>query len=176
MTEVFFADCPEDDEHRYGHALARYALGRHFPDAELILRHNHKPQTTLPGAYVSISHSLNVCAAAVSDGEIGLDIELTHRDSGRLIKIAERFFAPDELAYVRESPERRFYEIWCKKESYVKYTGAGFSAEFPGFSVFRLDEQFSPFEIYGHYGCICSAESTKINPIFVNYDEFSDFL
>ena len=32
MTEVFFTGCPEDDEHRYGHALARYALKKVFGD------------------------------------------------------------------------------------------------------------------------------------------------
>ncbi|MGN1127411.1 MAG: 4'-phosphopantetheinyl transferase family protein [Candidatus Flemingiibacterium sp.] len=176
MTEVFFTGCPEDDEHRYGHALARYALKKVFGDDRLILRPGHKPLAALPGAHVSISHSLNVCAAAVSDREIGLDIELTSRSADRLIKLAGRFFAADELDYIMADPKRRFYEIWCRKESYVKYTGEGFSRSFPGFSVFKVSEHFSSFEIYGHFGCVCSLEATKIVPKFVDNAEISEYL
>ena len=134
MIEVFFADCPEDDEHRYGHALARYSLERLFGRCELILKPHMKPEASLPGAYLSISHSVNVCAVAASDIPVGLDIELTTRNADRLLKLAERFFSPDEFEYVKAMPEQRFYEIWCKKESYVKYTGEGFRRIFPGFS------------------------------------------
>ena len=135
-----------------------------------------KPEASLPGVYLSISHSVNVCAVAVSDIPVGLDIELTTRNAYRLQKLAERFFSPDEFEYVRAMPEQRFYEIWCKKESYVKYTGEGFRRRFPGFSVFELEERFSSFEVYGHFGCVCSNESLKITPRFVNSAEISAYL
>ncbi len=177
MIRVFFADCPENDEHRYGHALAKYAIGKVFgKDAKLVLTPHRKPSVTLPGAYLSISHSGGVCVAAVSDSEIGVDVELSERDAGRIRKLAARFFSKDETDYVMADPERRFYEIWCRKESYVKYTGEGFTRSFSGFSVFDLPEHFSSFEIYGHYGCICSLESAKIAPRFVNSAEISEYL
>ena len=176
MIEVFFADCPEEDEHRYGHALARYSLERLFGRCELILKPHMKPEANLAGAYLSISHSVNVCAVAASDIPVGLDIELTTRNADRLLKLAERFFSPDEFEYVKAMPEQRFYEIWCKKESYVKYTGEGFRRKFPGFSVFDLKERFSSFEVYGHFGCVCSYERVEITPKFVNSAEISAYL
>ena len=175
MIEVFCARF-EGDEHLYGHALARYALDKVFGDPGLILTPNKKPLAVFPGAHLSISHSLDVCAVAVADKPVGLDIELNKRPVERLLKLAGRFFAPDEVEYVKAAPERRFYEIWCEKESYVKYTGEGFTRSFPGFSVFDVPEHFSSFEIYGHYGCICSPESAKIAPRFVNSAEISEYL
>ena len=177
MIEVFYADCPESDEHRYGHALAKYAIAKIFGKAaRLVLTPHKKPSVTLPGAYISISHSRGVCVVALSDSEIGVDIELSERDTGRIKKIVARFFSRDEAKYVMEDPERRFYEIWSKKEAYVKYTGEGFTRSFSGFSVFMLDEHFSSFEFYGHYGWICSNESAEIRPEFVNNAEISEYL
>ena len=175
MIEVFCARF-EGDEHLYGHALARYALERVFGDPGLILTPNKKPLAVFPGAHLSISHSLDVCAVAVADEPVGLDIELNERPVERLLKLAGRFFAPDELEYVKADPERRFYEIWCEKESYVKYTGEGFSRSFPGFSVFGLEERFSSFDVYGHFGCVCAARSCNIAPVFVNCAEISRYL
>ena len=175
MIRVFHTKAG-DDEHLYGHALARYALGREFVDSELILAPQKKPLAKAPGAYLSISHSCGVCAVAVADEPVGLDIELNEREPERLMKLAKRFFSSDEAEYVKPDPARRFYEIWCKKESYVKYTGEGFSREFPGFSVFDLNERFSSFDIYGHFGCVCAMESAGIEPVFVDSAEISRYL
>ncbi len=176
MTQVFYTKA-DGDEHSLGHALAKYALKR-FSDsaAEIIFIPNTKPYVTTPGLFVSLSHSLGVCAAAVSNIPIGLDIELNERSVEKTLKLAERFFAPDELEYVRLDPLNRFFELWCKKESYVKLTGEGFSRSFKDFSVFKLSEHFSSFYIYGHFGCICSSELCEIEPIFVHSDDFSQYL
>lgn len=173
MIRVFHTKAG-DDEHLSGHALARYALFREFGDSRLILTPRKKPLAA-PGAYLSISHSCGVCAVAVADEPVGLDIELNERAPEKLMKLAKRFFSADEAEYVKPDPANRFYEIWCKKESYVKYTGEGFSREFPGFSVFALKEHFSSFEIYGHFGCVCMLKSAEIEPTFVNSAEISRY-
>lgn len=88
------------------------------------------------GMYVSISHSHGLCAAAVSDSEVGVDIEYIDpsRSTERLKRLAARFFSADELAYIKAGADagdavlpERFFEVWCAKESYVKYTGTGLS-------------------------------------------------
>ena len=58
----------------------------------------------------------------------------------RLVRIAERFFANDEITFINSSPDSetlaaRFYWIWTRKEAYIKYTGLGIGAGLSGFSV-----------------------------------------
>jgi phosphopantetheinyl transferase len=59
-----------------------------------------------------------------------------------------RFFHPDEQDYVfaAQGQERvkRFYEIWTKKESYLKYLGTGIDCALNSFSV--LYQTVSCFE------------------------------
>jgi phosphopantetheinyl transferase len=93
----------------------------------------------------SISHSgryIAVLFAGAASGEVGLDIEDTGagrsgrvQDAVRLMKIAERFFTPEEAAWVREDPPERFFRIWTGKESYIKYTGRGLGQGLDTFSV-----------------------------------------
>jgi 4'-phosphopantetheinyl transferase len=86
---------------------------------------NGKPyfeDSTLP--QFSISHSGGVSVAACSDFSVGIDIELisTDRDHKR---IADRFFTKAELDtfYNNGSDTKSFFEIWTRKEAYVKYLG-----------------------------------------------------
>ena len=71
------------------------------------------------GMYVSISHSHGLCAAAVSDSEVGVDIEYIdpNRPVERLKRLAKRFFSADELAYIKAEADagdavlpERFFE------------------------------------------------------------------
>jgi 4'-phosphopantetheinyl transferase len=55
----------------------------------------------------------------------GIDVERID-DKRPWPAIAERFFSPRECAYLNEAPTPdRFFEIWTKKEAYVKLTGEG---------------------------------------------------
>lgn len=72
----------------------------------------------------SVSHSGSRVILAVSDKEIGADIE---RIRPRRLDVANRFFTAGEVAYVGDSVER-FYEIWTKKEAFGKWCGGGFSS------------------------------------------------
>ena len=73
----------------------------------------------------SLSHTRDVVAVAIADKPVGIDVEkISERDitalSRRALTDAER----EELE--RLSPEdrlTRFYEIWCKKESFFKTLG-----------------------------------------------------
>ncbi len=51
----------------------------------------------------------------------------------RGLRIAERFFAPNEIRYIKGGGD--FYEIWTRKEAYVKYTGRGIAQGLDTFSV-----------------------------------------
>jgi phosphopantetheinyl transferase len=59
----------------------------------------------------------------------------------RLVKIAKRFFAPEEAEMLLPDPTGAFFPIWTKKEAYVKWTGRGLAEGLSSFSVFGLPER-----------------------------------
>ena len=82
----------------------------------------------------SISHSGNIAVCAISDKPVGVDVEFI-RDVN--VNVAKRLFTLDEQNYVFEKwalSKQRFFEIWTRKEAYVKMLGRGISY-FPEFST-----------------------------------------
>ncbi len=96
----------------------------------------------LPNVHFSITHAGDYWACAVADAEVGLDLQdVRERIAGsgtqedRAMAIARRFFHPAEVAYLEGRPAEEFFRLWAKKESYVKYTGAGLTGGLDFFSV-----------------------------------------
>ena len=76
-----------------------------------------------PHFHFTISHSSTAAAVVFSDSEIGIDIEKIREAD---LRIAKRYFTEAEFNYITSSPEnsnRRFFEIWTKKEAYIKRHG-----------------------------------------------------
>ncbi|MBQ6266383.1 MAG: 4'-phosphopantetheinyl transferase superfamily protein [Clostridia bacterium] len=69
----------------------------------------------------SLSHSGDLVAMAVSDREIGVDLE---RLRPVRLDAARRIAVPAELDYIGDDP-RRFLQIWTLKEAYFKCIGTG---------------------------------------------------
>ena len=86
----------------------------------------------------NISHTRNAIVVAFSNNEIGVDIESIKPID---IVIANRFFTPSEQGYIvlHDNPDYAFYEVWTKKEAYIKYIGTGLSTPLNSFDV--LDNQ-----------------------------------
>lgn len=79
----------------------------------------------------NISHTRGAVACAMTlDHAIGVDIEEVQR-RGRLIEIADAYFAPDELVTLRATPAAAqravFFRLWTLKEAYIKAHGDGLS-------------------------------------------------
>lgn len=96
-----------------------------------------------PQIHFNISHTGDRVAFAMDDASIGIDIEQIKPVD---LKLADRFFHVEEKAYILSCPaehrDRAFYEIWTKKESFIKRDGRGLSIPLPSFSV--LGEQAEP--------------------------------
>ena len=168
MIKLYLTECIRETEHTVGRALAAYALFDAFElVSQLVYEESGKPRFEADGVFVSISHSGGLCLAAVSDSEIGADLQLSDREERRMLALAGRYFSPDELVYVNESPADRFYEIWCKKESYLKYTGEGLSRKLSEFSVLRLPFEFWCAKLGKYTAAVCSAERYAGEPITV---------
>ncbi len=168
MIKIYIAGCTKATEHSEAQKLAAKALQETFGCDLQILKDAHgKPYVSQDGIYLSIAHSHERCLVAVSDSEIGADLEYRYAEEDRLIRLAERYFTKEEAEYVRKKTCDRFYEIWCAKESYIKYTGDGFSRPLSSFCTFDLPLQFSHFDTDGYTVCICSKEKADIPPIYV---------
>lgn len=105
------------------------------PEPLLARRDPHaKPYlSALPELKFSISHSGEWWACAVSDAEVGLDIQEHHTRNQE--RVARRFFHPDEVAWLERHGFEAFSRLWTYKESYVKYTGDGLRRGLDYFSV-----------------------------------------
>ncbi|HNX28408.1 MAG TPA: 4'-phosphopantetheinyl transferase superfamily protein [Syntrophomonadaceae bacterium] len=86
--------------------------------------------------HFNLSHSGNWVVMAISTYEVGIDIEqIVPLD----LSIAEHFFSSYENRYLNSLPPALqldgFFRIWTLKESYIKMTGQGLSADLTSFSV-----------------------------------------
>ena len=86
----------------------------------------------------NISHTGGAVACAMTlDHAIGVDIEDLGR-RGRLLEIADAYFAPDELVLLRAAPaaaqRETFFRLWTLKEAYIKAHGDGLSLPLDRFS------------------------------------------
>lgn len=101
---------------------------------------NGKP--LIQGLCFNLSHSEERVLLAISDNDIGCDIEKVTKAP---FNIAEHFFCTEERKYLSDMPEgekknRDFFRLWAIKESYIKMTGKGLSLPLDSFEA-RLQEK-----------------------------------
>lgn len=115
-----------------------------------------KPYIINYNIYFNISHTSAVSIVAFAEEPVGIDIE--NMEDEPPYAIANRFFLADEKKYIFETEdmnERRkhFYEIWTKKEAYMKYLGLGLHKPLNSFSVlhYSLEEGFASEIIDNQY-------------------------
>lgn len=82
---------------------------------------NGKPQLNVPDRNISLAHSGAVALCALSDVELGADIEAPRRLSRSLSRAV---LSPDELI-TGGMTDTSLLEKWTVKESYLKLTGEG---------------------------------------------------
>jgi len=114
-----------------------------------------------PCIHFNISHSGHYIACAIADVPVGIDVELIKPID---MKIAERFFAPDEKAYITGNQQAaRFFKVWTMKESRIKWEGKGLSIPLPSFSVFDPGERgrISYYEVFHNDEAICHVCASK---------------
>ena len=160
-------------EQEHGRTDARLRLaasaftGLSLADARLgVSRQNGKPFfPSAPELFCSVTHSGGVWLCALSSAPVGTDLQ--ERQNRDILKIAAHFFRPDETAWLRENPDR-FFDVWCAKESYVKFTGDGLIPGLDSFSVVKdggLSDsvhgaalRLVPF-LPGYALCVCGGDS-----------------
>lgn len=120
-----------------------------------------------PALYFSVSHTRNAIAIALSDRETGVDVEKTglpDRDAARL--------AFTDREYSRAFPggadeTAGFYEIWTRKEAYLKWLGRGWAEtlEDPGILKPDIDGMIRTMRRGDYYLSVCSEIAGGIDDI-----------
>ena len=104
--------------------------------------------------HFSITHTAGMIGIAASDEPVGIDAE---KICSADLQIAKRFFTDQENLRIEnsENKDRCFFEIWTKKEAYLKYTGKGLHTPLQSFDVFELAHKFESFEECGYMISVC---------------------
>jgi 4'-phosphopantetheinyl transferase len=90
--------------------------------------------------YFNLSHSGKMVLCAISDREVGVDIE--YSDPEIDLNIAKLYFYNGEYESIMNSqnPADEFFKYWVLKESYMKYTGLGMNLKLDSFEIKIGDE------------------------------------
>ena len=85
--------------------------------------------------YFNLSHSGKMVLCAISDMEVGADIE--YIDSEIDLNIAKHYFYNSEYENIMNAENRadEFFKYWVLKESYMKYTGLGMNLPLDSFEI-----------------------------------------
>lgn len=87
----------------------------------------------------SLSHSRHLALIAVSDREVGVDVEFVEDGSRRLARVAARYLSGLEQEQLVDLPVRDqssgFYRCWTRKEALLKADGRGMRVPLNIFSV-----------------------------------------
>ena len=98
--------------------------GKTFHEIAIFRDSNGKPFSDIKGIYFSLSHSGEWIACSIGDTINGVDVESAYRKID--IKIAEKFFLPDEYKTIKNLSEtgqdwrQKFFHYWTLKESCLK--------------------------------------------------------
>jgi 4'-phosphopantetheinyl transferase len=125
-------------EFLFAHALMRVSLSQHAPQIApnawtFALNPFGRPLVAgpkgAPPLYFNLSHTDGFAACVVAPHySVGVDVQATDLP-GATLEIAERFFAPAEVAMLKslraEEQRERFFTYWTLKESYIKARGMG---------------------------------------------------
>ena len=90
--------------------------------------------------YFNLSHSGKMVLCAISDRELGVDIEIN--DPTIDLNIAKHYFYNSEYENITNTKNSadEFFKYWVLKESYMKYTGLGMNLKLDSFEILIEDE------------------------------------
>ena len=146
--------------HRVARALVRATLSGYLGVAPEGLRFREnpwgRPELSYPqgsGLSWNVAHTDGLVVMLVADGcTVGVDVEdWLHRKAP--LDVADRFFAPPEVAELASLPpeqkQRRFFEYWTLKESYIKARGMGLALPLEQFAFDPRDPSAPTISFHG---------------------------
>lgn len=110
----------------------------------------------------SVSHTGGLWVCLMDSSPVGVDVQKIRTCQRE--KIAKRYYTPDEQEYAASLGEAGFFQIWARKEAYVKYTGEGITENMKFFSTLKSDSvAFVDFDLcQGVKGSCCMKEKREL--------------
>lgn len=167
----------------YAHAAVKLTVqknhGLNADEVTVVADESGKPYIAgHPEICFNISHTAGFAVTAFSDVAVGVDIQTVHCPD---MRVAERFFTQTEREYVcagGKDADRRFAEIWTKKEAYLKCSGVGLRQPLNSFCVLSddLKNKFTVVETDGCVICFFDGESDNaVQIVELTEKEIEDF-
>ncbi len=102
-----------------------------------------------PDIHFNLSHSGGYAVCAVSDREVGIDVQ-AYEDFKDVLEIARRYFTAAEYEYVKNA-NTAFFPLWTRKESLLKALGTGLSGGLSAYETLRDSVTVGNTEFYFSY-------------------------
>lgn len=126
-------------------------------DVKIIKDENGKPHSVNNDIYFNLSHSgKSVYVAFNDDAEVGIDVEEISEIPHEIIDYC---FHEEEKKIMKSTNhyDKKFFEIWTKKEAYLKMLGIGINDNLNNINVTRILGYFT-LEMDGYFCSVISKE------------------
>lgn len=140
----------QKERHEEQSAMARrllmLALEREYPEFQgsFEVEKDERGKPFLRGhehIHISLSHSGALTACAIADSPVGVDVE-QRKDRPGQERIARRLHEEEQrwlAARSSEERQRAFYDLWVRKESFMKAVGEGLRLPLNSFCTVEAD-------------------------------------
>lgn len=168
----------------YAELLLRYALDSLNIQSRFEFSFNEydKPYLEDTGIYFNISHCGHYVICAVSQDEIGCDIELIKEYNDKVAKefLNEKEYQTLSSVTSLDKKANTYYRLWTLKESFVKNIGIGMSVPLNSFSFELLNDVqirqtinnneyfFDEIELKDYKCAVCNSNNRVLNVVTVN--------
>ncbi|WP_185866239.1 4'-phosphopantetheinyl transferase family protein [Blattabacterium cuenoti] len=151
----------------------RYVLRYIGMKINIFYNEKRKPFLFFEGKYISLSHSFEKIAIAISSYQIGIDIEKLRKDN-KIVKIKKKFIREDESIFINPNYEEDYLHIiWGIKESLYKLEGGLFYSFLDHYKVspfcLKKDDRISCWILKNTYSKKFSAFYRKIEEHYLVY-------
>lgn len=152
---VFPADDVHSVQQRLEQSVTAFCHVCHIvppPAANLVIARTDRGKPYFPHVpwlHLSISHSGELWACAITDQIVGFDLQQTEQPRRetpeemlrRHQKMAHRFFHPLEAEFVDRNCANHFLTVWTAREAYVKQIGTGIDQYFSEHCIVPADNR-----------------------------------
>ena len=118
-----------------------------------------KPYLANSELHFNISHSQQYVLCAISDEEVGIDIQF-HKKAD-VDTVARRMMSASEWQEYQDTTVKAevFYDLWAKKESFLKFTGTGLNTDL---RLVDIDACVQEIAVDDNYSCMLCTKEHKI--------------
>lgn len=163
------------------HFLTRYAVKKLYQQdiEELILVFNEFGKASYQDAKfkLNISHSFDIIVLALSENEVGVDIEMIDYERNLSPLLISRVLKDEEVAALEQQPKElsnAFYRAWTRFEAYVKYKGHGlvsFPLEIDTSDAITQSFLIADQKERDYFISVTTSKDEEINVEYLSFDE-----